>query len=81
MKYDTGPQQVGKILALRDDRDETAANCLLADSGTLKNVINDLSESDLDAILRLISNAQNQIQEEIPNQVSNTYFDLLEVCR
>lgn len=80
MKYDTGPPQVGKILALRDDRDETAANCLLADSGTLKNVINDLSEPDLDAILRLISNAQNQIQEEIPNQVSNTYFDLLEVC-
>ena len=60
----TGPQQVGKILVSRERCDETVAKCLLTDPKTLKNVLADLLESKLDAMLQLISSTQTQIQDE-----------------
>ena len=43
-------------------------------------VLADLPESKLDAMLQLISSTQTQIQDEIPSECTNVYFDLLEVC-
>ena len=76
----TGPRQVGKILVSRERCDETVAKCLLTDPKTLKNVLADLLESKLDTMLQLISSTQTQIQDEIPSECTNVYFDLLEVC-